>query len=503
MDNQNQNNQQHVPPSQQGPQDARAPQKQQAAARIQQANNILVTVSNNPTVDQLAACIGLTLALNRLGKHATAVFSGAIPSTLEFLQPEKTIEKNTDSLRDFIIALDKAKADKLRYKVEDDVVKIFITPYRTSISDKDLQFSQGDFNVDVVVALGVHNQRELDQAITVHGRILHDASVITMNIQPGGELGAINWLDQRASSLSELVVQLVDVIDKRMLDPQMATALLTGIVAETQRFSNKKTSALTMSYSAELMAAGANQQLVATKLEPPKPPPAPLAPPKPVAPQQAAPASAQKQQPPEEPKPNTEGMLQISHDDGQKGGLDELDVDQSLGPQIDIDQEGTLRRIEEQKAQAEQAVAQPQVPPPQSKPQDEAGSKQPAPDAQPTDQNSEVKNEVDGAASTDPTSHMSKQHHMLKPLGNQGEQGSTPDGTLDASRTPILHRASEPGHGSSTLEDLEKSVDSPHVSQPGNSSQGGQDNQDDSQSGGSSPGGMLPPPVPPPITPQT
>ena len=41
---------------------------------------------------------------------------------------EKTIEKNTDSLRDFIIALDKSKADKLRYKVEDKFVKIFITP---------------------------------------------------------------------------------------------------------------------------------------------------------------------------------------------------------------------------------------------------------------------------------------------------------------------------------------------------------------------------------------
>ena len=31
------------------------------------------------------------------------------------------------SLRDFIVALDKSKADKLRYKVEDKFVKIFIT----------------------------------------------------------------------------------------------------------------------------------------------------------------------------------------------------------------------------------------------------------------------------------------------------------------------------------------------------------------------------------------
>src|SRR5580700_7122960 len=147
----------------------------------------------------------MTLALNKMKKHATAVFSGAVPSIIEFLQPEKTLEKNTDSLRDFIIALDKSKADKLRYKVEDKFVKIFITPYRTSISEKDLQFSEGDFNVDVVLALGVHRQTDLDQAITAHGRILHDATVVSINTQPNVELGSMNLLEPKASSLSEIM----------------------------------------------------------------------------------------------------------------------------------------------------------------------------------------------------------------------------------------------------------------------------------------------------------
>src|SRR5665213_702366 len=170
--------------------------KQQVIDRLKQANNVLVTVSNNPSVDQLAACIGLTLILNKLGKHGAAVFSGAIPSTIEFLKPEETLEKNTDSLRDFIIALDKSKADKLRYKVEDKVVKIFITPYRTSISEKDFDFSQGDFNVDVVIALGVHEQADLDQAIVAHGRILHDATVVSINTNPtDNSIGSINWQD--------------------------------------------------------------------------------------------------------------------------------------------------------------------------------------------------------------------------------------------------------------------------------------------------------------------
>lgn len=241
--------------------------KQQLIDKLKTANNVLVTVSRDPSVDQLASCIGLALLLNKQGKHAAAVFSGEVPSTLEFLQPGDTLEKNTDSLRDFIIALDKSKADKLRYKVEDNIVRIFITPYKTSISQDDLEFSEGDFNVDVVVALGVHQQENLDEAITAHGRILHDATVASINTTPDGGLGTINWYDPQASSLSELITELAQALGDNMLDNQIATALLTGIVSETERFSNNRTSSQTMSASAALMAAGANQQLVASKLE--------------------------------------------------------------------------------------------------------------------------------------------------------------------------------------------------------------------------------------------
>ncbi len=241
--------------------------KNQLADKLKSSNNILVTVSRDPSVDQLSACLGLTLLLNKAGKHAAAVFSGQVPSTIEFLQPEATLEKNTDSLRDFIIALDKSKADKLRYKVEDNVVRIFITPYKTSIIEDDLAFSEGDFNVDVVVALGVHQQEDLDDAITAHGRILHDATVASITNTIDGGLGSINWHDNQASSLSELATELAQAIDPSLIDNQIATALLTGIVAETDRFSNDKTSSQTMSASAALMAAGANQQLVASKLE--------------------------------------------------------------------------------------------------------------------------------------------------------------------------------------------------------------------------------------------
>lgn len=241
--------------------------KNELVDKIKSATNILVTVSRDPSVDQLASLLGLTILLNKQGKHAAAVFSGKVPSTLEFLKPEETFEKNTDSLRDFIIALDKNKADKLRYKVEDNVVRIFITPYKTSITEDDFEFSQGDFNVDLVIAIGVLKQDDLDEAIVSHGRILHDATVTSITNQVNSELGTINWHAPEASCLSEMVTKLAQSIGSDLIDEQIATAFLTGIVSETNRFSNEKTSSDTMSASALLMSAGANTQLVASKLQ--------------------------------------------------------------------------------------------------------------------------------------------------------------------------------------------------------------------------------------------
>ena len=246
--------------------------KQQIVEKIKSSTNILVTVSNNPSVDALSAALGLTLLLDKLDKHPTAVFSGEVPPAISFLKPEDTFDSTTDSLRDFIIALDKEKADHLRYKVEGESVKIFITPYKTTITGDDLEFSQGDFNVELVIALGVDVKEHLDNALEAHGQILHDAAIITVTAgEQVSNLGGIDWHDDQASSLSEMISGLAEALKtdktKSLLNAQISTAFLTGIVAETDRFSNTHTTSRVMTVAAQLMGAGADQQLIASKLQ--------------------------------------------------------------------------------------------------------------------------------------------------------------------------------------------------------------------------------------------
>lgn len=241
----------------------------EVATKISESHNILVALSSDPSVDEMSAAIGLSLFLDRLGKRVTAIYSGATPNALEFLNPEETFEKTADTLQDFVIALNKDKADHLRYKLDGDYVKIFITPYRSRISSDDLEFSYGDFNVDLVLALDVANGVDLDAALREHGRIMHDATVVNITTGNPGKLGEIEWSDKTASSVSEMVAELLYAMSsKEKVEKEEATAFLTGIVAATNRFSSASTTPRTMSLASKLMESGANQQLVSKNITP-------------------------------------------------------------------------------------------------------------------------------------------------------------------------------------------------------------------------------------------
>ncbi len=241
----------------------------EVAGKIANSHNVLIALSSDPSVDEMAAAIGLSLYLDKLGKRTTAIYSGATPNALEFLKPEETFEPSADTLQDFVIALNKEKADHLRYKLDGDFVKIYITPYHSKITADDLEFSYGDYNVDLVLALDVANGIDLDSALREHGRIMHDAVIINITTGNPGKFGEIEWSDKKASSVSEMIAKLLYAAKSDVsVGKEEATAFLTGIVAATNRFSNAATTPETMTISSKLMVSGANQQLISKNITP-------------------------------------------------------------------------------------------------------------------------------------------------------------------------------------------------------------------------------------------
>lgn len=239
---------------------------EKVAEKIQRGANILIALSKDPNLDEISAAIALAIVLDQQKKHVTAIYSGKTPNALEFLKPEDTFEKDTSSLQDFIIALNKSKADHLTYKLDGDYVKIYITPYKGQVKKEDLEYSYGDYNVDLVIVFNVNAGNEIDSALSEYGRIMHDASAINITSGLPGRFADLEWSDPEKSSVCEMVYDLLKELEITNLSQEVATALLTGILSATERFSNSRTKPTTMAVASKLMEAGADQQLISTNI---------------------------------------------------------------------------------------------------------------------------------------------------------------------------------------------------------------------------------------------
>ena len=155
--------------------------KQEVADKIQEANSILIITSGDPGVDQLSACIALFDILQALGKKAVMVYSGAVNQALTFLKPDKIIREDAESLRDFIISFEHSKVDKFRYTKEGDSYNILLTPaHRAVITEEDMQYRKGDFNIDLTVALGVVGKGKVDSTISQHEQLMQEIPMINV-----------------------------------------------------------------------------------------------------------------------------------------------------------------------------------------------------------------------------------------------------------------------------------------------------------------------------------
>ncbi|HEY2004412.1 MAG TPA: DHH family phosphoesterase [Candidatus Saccharimonadia bacterium] len=242
--------------------------KQQTSEAIRQAETILVTTAQHPSVDQVAAVIGLTQILQKFGKKVTAVVSDSLPPAVQVLDTA-AIERQPAGQRDFVLKVDvsKAEVDKLRYEVQDGKLHIFITPFKGGFAPSDVTFDYGTFHYDLAIVLGVPTRARLDRIYEQNQQTFADIPVVNIDFHRSNEnYGAVNLIEPNASSLCEMLVALSESLQGGLLDEQMATTLLMGIVASTDRFTAAHTTSKSLTVAAQMMAAGARQQAVVKAL---------------------------------------------------------------------------------------------------------------------------------------------------------------------------------------------------------------------------------------------
>jgi len=239
--------------------------KQQVVEILRNNKKFLLLTHKGPDGDAIGSLIAFYLTLKRLDKEVTMVCDDLSPASFKYLNETKEIAQEFVGTRDFVISLDikENKANKIMYKVEGDKLNIIITPKKGKIDQKMVSFPPGNYNFDAIIVLDSADLDRLGSVYEENPDIFYEVPVVNIDHHPGNaQFGKINLIDITATSTSEILVSVIEALtgDPKFFDENMATALLTGIVTDTNSFQNMNTTPKSLTVAAQLVALGARQQ---------------------------------------------------------------------------------------------------------------------------------------------------------------------------------------------------------------------------------------------------
>jgi phosphoesterase RecJ-like protein len=239
-------------------------QVQQAIELIQRATRILIATRQPTTTDALAAIASVLLYLNKAGKTADAVVPRfdrrSVPA---FLRGLDAVRPSVGAIRAFEISLDvnQNPLDQLLYDVKDGQLKITLVPKIGEWSPKDVTFRHGQDRYDLVLALDCPDAHALGDLFLEHADFLYRTTIINIDRDPGNEhWGQLNLVDLTAVSTTEILFALFSAWNRNLIDEDIATALLAGMIAKTQSFRTSNVSPKTLQTASELVAMGARRE---------------------------------------------------------------------------------------------------------------------------------------------------------------------------------------------------------------------------------------------------
>ncbi|MEK7131923.1 MAG: hypothetical protein AAB833_00190 [Patescibacteria group bacterium] len=242
---------------------------EQLAKAILKAERPLLILPAEPTVDGYAAMIAINEVAKLLQKNLTVVSTGGnAPSQLAFLSPPE-IKSDLTNLRSLTVQVNtkKAKVEELSYSVDGEVINIHLLPKQGFWTTDDIKILSTAYRYDLILALGLGSLSGAGQIFLRYQDFFYETAIINLDFgMMSEEFGQINLVDQTATSLCETVANALPALGEEMLTPAVATALLTGIISQTNSFKDERVTTKTLNLVAKLMAAGAKREEINQKL---------------------------------------------------------------------------------------------------------------------------------------------------------------------------------------------------------------------------------------------
>lgn len=243
---------------------------QQILETIKRASNPLICVPCSAGADGYASAIGLARVLKKLEKDAHIVAAdGVTPKQLHFLPGHEAVKPKLENLRRFVIELDasKTKVDELSYEMKDDKLVIHLSPKTGFWDAKDMNVTASGYRYDLIICLGGADLESCGHLYAEHPEFFYRTPIINIDHRAENEhYGQLNVVDLTAVSTGEVCHDLVEAIEPGMIDEEVATAFLTGMIAKTKSFKTKTVTPKTLTTASKLVARGAKREIIVHNL---------------------------------------------------------------------------------------------------------------------------------------------------------------------------------------------------------------------------------------------
>lgn len=243
--------------------------EQQIIDNINKAKRVLVALPQNPNGDALGAGLALHEFLKKLEKEPEIVSTAEDLGSFHFLSNLSAVKRQLVVSQSFVISVNTrdAKLDELSYDVKGERLDIFLKPKSGKFSPKDISFGSAKFPYDLIVTLDTPSLEHLGEIYEKNTDLFFETTIINIDHHPSNEhYGEINLVDLTATSTCEILAALIENFEESLIDANIATSLLTGIIVETNSFQHVKTTPKAFLKASALIAKGGDHPRIVREL---------------------------------------------------------------------------------------------------------------------------------------------------------------------------------------------------------------------------------------------
>ncbi|PIQ67686.1 hypothetical protein COY25_02055 [Candidatus Uhrbacteria bacterium CG_4_10_14_0_2_um_filter_41_7] len=245
-------------------------QHEQFLQTLEQSKRPLIVLPEKANEDDFASAFGVAGLLSKLNKPVDiASAGGASPQSLNFLKSAQKIKGDLPNIRKMTLTLktQTAKVDELSYRVEGDTLQINIVPKTGAWTAEDVKIVTDSYKYDLIISIGAKELEHFGKLHELYADFFFSVPIINIDHTTDNEFfGQMNLVDINAVSSSEVIHGLFKEIDPGLIDEEIATYFLTGIIYKTKSFRNENVTPQTLKVAGELIARGARRDEIVKNL---------------------------------------------------------------------------------------------------------------------------------------------------------------------------------------------------------------------------------------------